>query len=151
MPVTVVRFNLVEPDATPASLAARYRAAVRMAAYADEHGITTVQTEEHHGAENNIDQDFCDAVTADHYVFCGNGFQGNPDPRVLDLIVRRRLAAAGTARFKFWFTSSTAVAHPQSRKDHMKRVEQKVNQLQTLSHGRLRKRFLTSGNSLRIL
>ena len=53
MPVSVVRFNLVEPGATPASLAARYQAAIRMAAYADEHGITTVQTEEHHGAENN--------------------------------------------------------------------------------------------------
>ncbi|MEU0209932.1 LLM class flavin-dependent oxidoreductase [Streptomyces canus] len=53
MPVTVVRFNLVEPGATPASLSARYRAAVDMAAYADEHGITTVQTEEHHGVDNN--------------------------------------------------------------------------------------------------
>ncbi|MXM66943.1 LLM class flavin-dependent oxidoreductase [Streptomyces sp. HUCO-GS316] len=53
MPVTVVRFNLVEPDATPASLGARYRAALEMAAYADERGITTVQTEEHHGVANN--------------------------------------------------------------------------------------------------
>src|SRR4051812_32914898 len=53
MPVTVVRFNLVEPGATPASLSARYRAALEMAAYADEHGITTVQTEEHHGVGNN--------------------------------------------------------------------------------------------------
>ncbi|MEU4035818.1 LLM class flavin-dependent oxidoreductase [Streptomyces collinus] len=53
MPVTVVRFNLVEPGAGRASLAARYRAALEMAAYADEHGITTVQTEEHHGADNN--------------------------------------------------------------------------------------------------
>ncbi|MER7572826.1 LLM class flavin-dependent oxidoreductase [Streptomyces sp. NPDC126514] len=53
MPVTVVRFNLVEPDATPASLAARYAAALDMARYADEHGVTTVQTEEHHGAANN--------------------------------------------------------------------------------------------------
>ncbi|MEU5532251.1 LLM class flavin-dependent oxidoreductase [Streptomyces sp. NPDC020362] len=53
MPVTVVRFNLVAPGAAPASLAARYRAALEMAAYADEHGITTVQTEEHHGADNN--------------------------------------------------------------------------------------------------
>ncbi|MGW5636578.1 LLM class flavin-dependent oxidoreductase [Streptomyces sp. NPDC003832] len=53
MPVTVVRFNLVEPGATPASLGARYRTALEMAAYADEHGVTTVQTEEHHGAENN--------------------------------------------------------------------------------------------------
>ncbi len=53
MPVSVVRFNLVEPGATPASLSARYRAALEMAAYADEHGITTVQTEEHHGVANN--------------------------------------------------------------------------------------------------
>ncbi|MFF4212589.1 LLM class flavin-dependent oxidoreductase [Streptomyces sp. NPDC001796] len=53
MAVTVVRFNLVEPGATPVSLGARYRAAVEMAAYADDRGITTVQTEEHHGAVNN--------------------------------------------------------------------------------------------------
>ncbi|MEU6555439.1 LLM class flavin-dependent oxidoreductase [Streptomyces sp. NPDC046915] len=53
MPVTVVRFNLVEPGASPAALGARYRAALEMAAYADERGVTTVQTEEHHGAENN--------------------------------------------------------------------------------------------------
>ncbi|MDX2934249.1 LLM class flavin-dependent oxidoreductase [Streptomyces ipomoeae] len=53
MPVTVVRFNLVEPGATPGSLGARYRAAVEMAAYADEQGFSTVQTEEHHGVANN--------------------------------------------------------------------------------------------------
>ncbi|MFF3741718.1 LLM class flavin-dependent oxidoreductase [Streptomyces sp. NPDC002566] len=53
MPVTVVRFNLVAPGASPAELGARYRAALEMAAYADDHGITTVQTEEHHGVENN--------------------------------------------------------------------------------------------------
>ncbi|MFJ6570878.1 LLM class flavin-dependent oxidoreductase [Streptomyces sp. NPDC091292] len=53
MPVTVVRFNLVDPAATPETLGARYRAAVEMAAYADERGISTVQTEEHHGVANN--------------------------------------------------------------------------------------------------
>ncbi|MER6077304.1 LLM class flavin-dependent oxidoreductase [Streptomyces sp. NPDC001833] len=53
MPVSVVRFNLVEPGASPAALGARYRAALDMAAYADEHGVTTVQTEEHHGVDNN--------------------------------------------------------------------------------------------------
>ncbi|QGZ51240.1 LLM class flavin-dependent oxidoreductase [Streptomyces sp. QHH-9511] len=53
MPFTVVRFNLVDPRATPDSLSERYRAALAMAAYADEHGIDTVQTEEHHGAVNN--------------------------------------------------------------------------------------------------
>ncbi|NWF28930.1 LLM class flavin-dependent oxidoreductase [Streptomyces sp. PKU-EA00015] len=53
MAFTVARFNLVEPDATPGTLAARYRAALEMAAYADDRGIDTVQTEEHHGATNN--------------------------------------------------------------------------------------------------
>lgn len=53
MPITVVRLNLVDPRATPESLSARYRAAVEMAAYADDRGVSTIQTEEHHGAENN--------------------------------------------------------------------------------------------------
>lgn len=53
MAFTVARFNLVEPEATPETLAARYRAAVEMAAYADDRGVDTVQTEEHHGAADN--------------------------------------------------------------------------------------------------
>lgn len=50
MPATVVRFNLVDPAASPGALGHRYRAALEMAAYADEHGVATVQTEEHHGS-----------------------------------------------------------------------------------------------------
>ncbi|MFE0646028.1 LLM class flavin-dependent oxidoreductase [Streptomyces sp. NPDC058877] len=53
MPFSVVRFNLVDPLATPESLSERYRAALAMAAYADGHGVDTVQTEEHHGVEDN--------------------------------------------------------------------------------------------------
>ncbi|MEV6550720.1 LLM class flavin-dependent oxidoreductase [Streptomyces sp. NPDC051597] len=52
MPFTVVRMNLVAPHEPPEKLSARYRAAVEMAAYADAHGVDTVQTEEHHGAAN---------------------------------------------------------------------------------------------------
>ncbi|MFF3688895.1 LLM class flavin-dependent oxidoreductase [Streptomyces sp. NPDC002187] len=53
MAFTVVRFNLVDPGATAETLAARYRSALEMAAYADERGVDTVQTEEHHGAADN--------------------------------------------------------------------------------------------------
>ncbi|GGY63408.1 LLM class flavin-dependent oxidoreductase [Streptomyces xanthochromogenes] len=53
MPFTVVRMNLVDPDATAQSLSARYRAALEMAAFADDRGVDTVQTEEHHGTDNN--------------------------------------------------------------------------------------------------
>ncbi|MFE7774750.1 LLM class flavin-dependent oxidoreductase [Streptomyces sp. NPDC057445] len=53
MAFTVVRFNLVDPAATPESLADRYRAALEMTAYADDRGVDTIQTEEHHGAADN--------------------------------------------------------------------------------------------------
>lgn len=51
MPMTVVRVNLVDPRAQ--ALGERYRTALEMAAYADEHGVSTLQTEEHHGAADN--------------------------------------------------------------------------------------------------
>ncbi|KPC67169.1 LLM class flavin-dependent oxidoreductase [Streptomyces chattanoogensis] len=51
-PSTVLRINLVDPSPTPEALAARYRAAVEMAAFADDRGLTMVQTEEHHATAN---------------------------------------------------------------------------------------------------
>ncbi|MFJ9854254.1 LLM class flavin-dependent oxidoreductase [Streptomyces sp. NPDC101150] len=51
-PITVLRFNLVDPSPTPEALSARYRAAVEMAAFADDRGLTMVQTEEHHATTN---------------------------------------------------------------------------------------------------
>ncbi|MET9345142.1 LLM class flavin-dependent oxidoreductase [Streptomyces termitum] len=53
MAFSVVRFNLVAPHAAPDALTERYRAALAMAAYADGHGVDTVQTEEHHGVADN--------------------------------------------------------------------------------------------------
>jgi len=105
----------------------------------------------HHGAENNINPEFCDNVIADHYVFCGNGISGNPDPKVLQLIVDRRLAGSDTSSFKFWFNSSQAVAEKPAQQTFMKGIEDKVAELQTASHGRLKAKFLTSGTSLKVL
>ncbi|MGW8552058.1 LLM class flavin-dependent oxidoreductase [Streptomyces tubercidicus] len=50
--ISVLRINLVDPAPTPATLSARYRAAVEMAAFADDRGFTMVQTEEHHATSN---------------------------------------------------------------------------------------------------
>ncbi|MDX3097326.1 LLM class flavin-dependent oxidoreductase [Streptomyces sp. ME19-03-3] len=50
MPATVVRLNLADPAASPGAPSHRYRAALEMAAYADEQGVDTLQTEEHHGS-----------------------------------------------------------------------------------------------------
>ena len=35
----------------------------------------------HHGSANNLDEDFFERITADHYVFSGNGEHGNPGAR----------------------------------------------------------------------
>lgn len=49
--ISTVRFNLVHPEpAAGASLHDRYRAALDMAAYADEKGVTSAIVEEHHGS-----------------------------------------------------------------------------------------------------
>jgi alkanesulfonate monooxygenase SsuD/methylene tetrahydromethanopterin reductase-like flavin-dependent oxidoreductase (luciferase family) len=53
MPVmTGTRFNCVQPGLEPTEMSARYQAFVEMARYADEHGMSTVTLEEHHGADN---------------------------------------------------------------------------------------------------
>lgn len=45
---------------------------------------------QHHGSENNYDLDFFVNVTADHYVFSGDGKHGNPERETLDLLRRAR-------------------------------------------------------------
>lgn len=97
---------------------------------------------QHHGAEFNIDEPFCQAVTADHYVFCGNGAHENPDLKVLKTLVKARLAA-DQKPFKLWFNSSSAVPGKKADKAHMKKVEDLVAQLQAAAPaGRVSSFFL---------
>ncbi len=44
----------------------------------------------HHGSIANVEQDFFERVTADHYVFSANGEHGNPDRETLELLVAAR-------------------------------------------------------------
>jgi beta-lactamase superfamily II metal-dependent hydrolase len=48
---------------------------------------------QHHGSENNVTQDFFERVTADRYVFSGNGEHGNPERETLDLLRKARPGA----------------------------------------------------------
>lgn len=106
---------------------------------------------QHHGSENNIEQDFCKRVTADHYVFCGNGAHKNPDLGVIDVCANSRI---GTARQRsnnpetskdctFWFNSSSAYPHGnQKNLNYMRKVERKMRQIEQRSEGRIKSRFL---------
>lgn len=106
---------------------------------------------QHHGSENNLDADFARRVSADHYVFCGDGSHGNPEQDVIDIIYRSRLgkpserALAPQARdrdFHFWFSTTSAVATPGSEKQQTyEAMEAHVAELESDSGGMLQVHF----------
>ena len=44
----------------------------------------------HHGSSNNLDVDFFQRITADHYVFSGDGEHGNPERESLEMLLKAR-------------------------------------------------------------
>ena len=44
----------------------------------------------HHGSDRNVTPEFFERVTADHYVICGNGKHGNPEPHTLEMLFSSR-------------------------------------------------------------
>jgi beta-lactamase superfamily II metal-dependent hydrolase len=103
----------------------------------------------HHGSENNIESEFVDTIPAKHYVFCGNGEHENPDLRVVEMMARRRLAAAGP--FKFWFNSSSKVTEKAAAVEHMLELEKLVRRLAQKSKGRMTFKFMDKGSSFRVI
>ena len=104
---------------------------------------------QHHGSENNVDSDFCDAVFAKDYVFCGNGEHENPNYDVVDLMVKRRMMKPGN--FKFWFNSFHTMTKKAAAKTHMQGLETKVKNLAQNSQGRMTFQFMETGSSFRVI
>jgi hypothetical protein len=106
---------------------------------------------QHHGAEYNLDEEFCKRVIADHYVFCGNGAHHNPDHRVVEAIVNSRVSAAHQGPhpevakpFKLWFNSSSS--NPDAKTDdnaQMKKLETLVAQMSLGKTNRIKSFFLS--------
>jgi hypothetical protein len=44
----------------------------------------------HHGSSNNVAPAFFERITADHYVFSGNGENGNPERETLEMLSTAR-------------------------------------------------------------
>jgi beta-lactamase superfamily II metal-dependent hydrolase len=44
----------------------------------------------HHGSSNNVEPAFFERITADHYVFSGNGEHGNPERETLEMLAAAR-------------------------------------------------------------
>lgn len=103
----------------------------------------------HHGSEDNMTAAFAKAVTADDYIFCGNGFSTNPEVDVIDLLVKERRKALPAKPFTLWFNSTSALTQPHYR-THMKKVEKAVAGHVSASGGQLRTQFV-SGSFIDII
>ena len=112
-----------------------------------EHIHVDVLKVPHHGSEHNVDVDFCRRVSADHYVFCGNGKNGNPEPEVLQMYRDSRLGSsnrralsprARNRDFTFWF-STTAAYQPSgsTARRRFQESEDLTNRLVQQSNGRM--------------
>ena len=108
---------------------------------------------QHHGSENNLDEEFCRRVTANNYVFCANGAHANPDLSALKAIVDSRIGAAplrsknprAKNRFRFWFNNSSTFDDQinDENKGHMAQVEADVASYISRSGGRMSATFIT--------
>jgi beta-lactamase superfamily II metal-dependent hydrolase len=106
---------------------------------------------QHHGSENNVDEEFCRQVSADRYVFCGNGSHGNPETKVLEQFFESRVGPAQKqARspkakdrpFEFWFSTTSDAQKPGSdERENFAKVEKLVDTMKGKSGGRLKVRF----------
>lgn len=91
---------------------------------------------QHHGALANVTREFVDRVSADHYLFCGNGAHHNPELEAVEKMALARLtgldggpAVAPGRPFKLWFTSSPRSDLSEARTEHMEKVEKLLNDL----------------------
>ena len=102
---------------------------------------------QHHGSEHNLDANFAQHVSADHYIFCGNGENGNPERRVIDHIYASRLGTpaqqaldprAKGGKFKFWFsTTGAAQKRGSDERKSFEALEAHVTDLENRSNGML--------------
>jgi beta-lactamase superfamily II metal-dependent hydrolase len=104
---------------------------------------------QHHGSEHNTNAKFCRSITADHYVFCGNGSHNNPDMRIVRAFIDSRIGPASKRsdnpqtnnNFKLWFNSSSSATKTKN-KNHMKKIEKLVKEKAQGSQGKLTYQFL---------
>lgn len=104
----------------------------------------------HHGSEHNISAEFPRIVSADHYIFCGDGSNTNPELSVLEAMFAARVGpATKRARsplaegrpFKFWFSTASSVQDFGEKQDHIMKLEQWAAKKKQLHGGRFDYQF----------
>jgi beta-lactamase superfamily II metal-dependent hydrolase len=97
----------------------------------------------HHGSEFNIEyekagsfirSDFLRRVTANHYVFCGDGSHENPDQDIVKAVIDARVGSASVRspnpeadrEFKLWFTGNPPRISDENDRLHMQGIRNYV-------------------------
>lgn len=68
---------------------------------------------QHHGSDRNVTPEFFERVTADHYVFSGNGEHGNPERTTLEMLAEAR----GDAEYAVYLTYPVDEIDVERKKD----------------------------------
>jgi hypothetical protein len=97
---------------------------------------------QHHGSQHNMTSEFAQSITANDYVFCGNGFATNPETEVIDLIIKERKKALPNKPFTLWFNSTEALTHPEF-KAHMRSVKKNVDAHVAAGGGKVKARWMS--------
>jgi beta-lactamase superfamily II metal-dependent hydrolase len=97
---------------------------------------------QHHGSEHNHKADMAERVTADNYVFCGNGKHDNPDARVVKLVCESHRKVRPKDKFTLWFNCAPDLAPLGKPRAHMQKVKLEVDDQIAASGGKIKAKYL---------
>lgn len=104
----------------------------------------------HHGSEHNLKEDFPRLITADHYIFCGNGFSDNPEEVVVKAVLASRLGTGkGRSKnpeagnpFHIWINTHSSVLANAKYRAHLQKIQKLIENEEARSAGQLTGHFL---------
>ena len=101
----------------------------------------------HHGSSNNLERDFFERITADHYVFSGNGEHGNPEREALEMLFDAR----GSAKFTMHLTYPVKDIDEGRRADWKKEQNKEANRKKKKPTTKVRPNWSPKAQSLEAL
>jgi hypothetical protein len=101
----------------------------------------------HHGSSNNLDDDFFERITADHYVFSGDGEHGNPERESLQML----LDARGDADYTIHLTYPVEEIDAGRKQDWEKEQTKERNKQKTNPNKKVRPDWSPGEHSLQSL
>ena len=101
---------------------------------------------QHHGSEHNYNVNMAERVTADNYIFCGNGKHENPDPRVVQLICDSHRKVRPNDTFTLWFNCDPSQAPDNKSRGHMRKIQSYTDQQFKTSGERVKSHYLSKSS-----